>query len=179
MPRARSPYDRCVNARIVLVSFALMIVAVNGCVGCDRSWVSRPELALTVTGEDGAPVAGARVHAFAWSDPHGVLDRSSMAVTDRSGRVAFSRETEEETVYPLCMHGVPAHAMTICVESEGRQAVAFEMDPAGSEERTVTLAAGEGEAGCDFDAVQVGQIRANGASYQRGDTFPPAAPPQR
>jgi hypothetical protein len=97
--------------------------------GVEREIVTRPSAAITVVGEDGAPVSGARVR-FVWSSaPHHVVHETADFVADDSGRVTVELRKETERIHPFCMHGVPEHGFELCVESDGRAPVVLQLAP--------------------------------------------------
>ncbi len=106
-----------------------------------RTVVTRPAVTVTVVDASGAPVADASVTIYWWSYPHRVLHERYDATTGPEGQTAFTRATKRETVTPMCMHGVPQHAHTVCVTAAGKGEGELEL-ARGADAVTVTLAAG-------------------------------------
>lgn len=141
----------------------LLIVAVNGCFGCDRELVDRPELDLELRAGQ-APLHGGTLHYYRWSQPHSQLDyEESLAIED--GSVAMTPSNSEQTVYPLCMHGVPENHYTYCVQADGYVTIAFELlDPQQATELELELEQGV-SVPCTFDDAEHGRLSAERSDH--------------
>jgi hypothetical protein len=96
---------------------AIVIVVAAGAVAdCTktRAVIERPGLTVRVVDASGAPIAGASVVVSHWSLPHRKLHRAEVFTADAGGQIVTVREDGEETIAPLCMHGVPSHGYTVC-----------------------------------------------------------------
>lgn len=122
---------------------AIAALVAHGCFACEREVVTQPGVSVVVRDATGS-IEGAKVTWFWSSDPHNRFEGSGSAITDGRGAAAFEKQVSTERVMPLCMHGVPFHNMSVCVESPGHRSVAFALvDLAAQTDATVTLEAGE------------------------------------
>jgi hypothetical protein len=137
--------------RVVLALFGYGLA-----VGCFPSgYVTHPELEVAVVDAAGAPIADAEVVAYSWSDPHSRLDHERAQATDAKGMVRTDRESRDEWLAPFCIHGVPAHYLTVCVGKAGYTPVYFGIaDGDRPTTVTVTLRTDASATGCSFAQVE-------------------------
>ncbi|MBE7451519.1 MAG: hypothetical protein HS111_22270 [Kofleriaceae bacterium] len=107
-----------------------------------RTVTTRPAATVTVVDADGRPVGGAEVVVYWWSYPHRRLHERFVERTGADGRAAFAGARRRETIAPLCMHGVPQHQHTVCVDVPGRGVGTAALERDG-DEVVVTLAPDE------------------------------------
>jgi hypothetical protein len=132
---------------------ALVFLVENGCV-VPRERIDQPALELLVTDDKGAPIAGAEVAVYLWSHPHSRLDKEISETTPADGKVSLAQRSQTETVYPLCMHGVAEHHISVCVSHPGHTSVVFELDdPAAATSVTVPLHPGT-QRPCAYDDLR-------------------------
>jgi hypothetical protein len=96
-------------------------------VGVERESVSVPAMNIDVVDEEGAAVPGARVSIEHRTEPHGRLEERFEISTDEAGRATTDLSVVTERVFPLCMHGVPAHRHFVCVDHPGATPVVMEV----------------------------------------------------
>lgn len=137
-----------VGVGIMALGLCCAVPVVFTLFACRRDFVRRPDVDVVATGPEG-PVEGARVTHTWWSHPHSQVHDEAMSVTGADGRIRLELEIEEETIMPLCMHGVPGHHHTVCVEADGYRPVAFEMHAERTPVRgELRMRRGEAEARC-------------------------------
>jgi hypothetical protein len=120
--------------RFRLLVFALCLPFVQ-CVW-RRTVTTQPAVMVKVVDATGAPVAGAEVVVWWWSYPHTVVHERYAATAGPDGTVAFAGASKGETIAPLCMHGVPQHEHTVCVDVAGKGRGVVELERSG---QTVTV----------------------------------------
>ena len=115
-----------------------------------RTIVTRPAVTVAVVDAGGAPVAGAEVVVWWWSYPYSMVHERYVATSGADGRAVFEGASKGETIAPLCMHGVPQHEHTVCVDVPGKGHGAAELEKSG-ETVTIKLAPGPADGHCaDF-----------------------------
>lgn len=161
-PRTRWTFA-LVGVGIALLGMCCLAVVALPFVPWPRDFVRQPDVDVVVVGEDG-PIEGARVTHTWWSHPHSQVHAEDISVTGADGRIRTELETEGETILPLCMHGVPEHHHTVCVEADGYRPVAFEMHAVKQPVRgELSMDKGESRAEC-------GGPRDGLFAERRGDT---------
>lgn len=147
-----------VGAGVALLGLCCLSVVAIPFVPWPRTFVRQPDVDVVVTGPEG-PIEGARVTHTWWSHPHSQVRDEATTITGAGGRLRLQLETEEETIMPLCMHGVPEHHHTVCVEAEGYRPVAFEMHAAETPVRgELTMREGEPEAEAECGGARDGLL---------------------
>jgi len=134
-------------------ALCVLIFAVgNGCLS--KSVVTQPQMTVDVVDDHGKPLESAEVRYYRWSNPHHRLDGEADLATDPSGQAAFARTETTEKVFPLCMHGVPEHHISVCVKKKGHRTVVFELEsPSSATAVSVALHPGE-TVECDFEKLR-------------------------
>lgn len=112
-----------------------------------RTVTTRPAVEVTVVDATGAPVAGAEVVVWWWSYPHTMVHEKYVATAGPDGKAVFTRQSKGETIAPLCMHGVPQHEHTVCVDVPGKGHGEIELERSG-EQVTVRLEPGPANGRC-------------------------------
>jgi hypothetical protein len=112
-----------------------------------RTVTTRPAVEVRVVDAAGAPVGGAEVVVWWWSYPHSVVHDRFVVTAGADGRAVFEGANKRETIAPLCMHGVPQHEHTVCVDVPGRGHGTVQLERSG-ETVTVTLAPGPADGRC-------------------------------
>jgi hypothetical protein len=112
-----------------------------------RTVTTRPAVEVRVVDAAGAPVDGAEVVVWWWSYPHSVVHDRFVVTAGADGRAVFEGASKRETIAPLCMHGVPQHVHTVCVDVPGRGHGTVQLERSG-ETVTVTLAPGPADGRC-------------------------------
>jgi hypothetical protein len=84
-------------------------------------------MTIDVVDEEGSAVPAARVVIEHRTEPHGRLEERFEIATDEAGRATTDLAMNTERVYPLCMHGVPAHRHFVCVDHPGAMPVVMEV----------------------------------------------------
>ncbi|HUQ04547.1 MAG TPA: hypothetical protein VM261_18730 [Kofleriaceae bacterium] len=103
-----------------------------------RTVTTQPAVTVKVVDAAGAPVAGAEVVVWWWSYPHSVVHERYAASSGADGSAVFAGASKGETIAPLCMHGVPQHEHTVCVDVAGKGRGVVELEKSG-ETVTITL----------------------------------------
>jgi hypothetical protein len=111
-----------------------------------RRTVTQPHLVVNVRDAAGHPVPSAQVLLYYWSYPYAQVNRVTRLTTDAQGRLVLEERTENETVMPFCMHGVPEHHHTVC--AAGRTGWS-QAQVEGQSELTLTLAGGTYAGECE------------------------------
>jgi hypothetical protein len=127
-----------------LLVFALCLPFVQ-CVW-RRTIVTRPAVTVKVLDAAGTPVPGAQVFVYWWSYPHRQMHDKFVETSGSDGVAVFRGASKGETIAPLCMHGVPQHEHTVCVDVPGKGYGSKELERSG-ESITIQLVADPGS-GC-------------------------------
>lgn len=112
-----------------------------------RTIVTRPAVTVNVVDANGAPVAGAEVVVWWWSYPYRQVHERYVATSGADGRAVFASASKGETIAPLCMHGVPQHEHTVCVDVPGKGHGEVELEKSG-QTVTIELAPGPADGPC-------------------------------
>jgi len=100
----------------------LLLLACGAAAACcpipvDTDVMLYPAAVFEVRDAAGRPVEGARILVQTESQPHARPDDPSIElVTDAEGRATLVERVEEQTAFPLMMHGVPAYSWHACVD---------------------------------------------------------------
>lgn len=130
-----------------LVRGAIAIALIPlGYVVCTQRVVERPAVSIEVVDAAGRSVADAQVVLHWWSHPHHRHHASHVLRTDAAGRASTTELSHLEMVWPLCMHGVPAHRHTVCVSAPGHGTTVQHLD--GERALTIRLPTGEPAEDC-------------------------------
>jgi hypothetical protein len=130
----------------------VVIIPLLACIPFPRTALVRPEGDLRVIDDaTGQPILGAVVRVHRIRHPHSRVSGRWEQRTNGRGEVAFTMREESETVYPLCLHGVPGYEWAACAEARDHAPRTIRWDPPESGRHhgitTIRLAAGSGP--CD------------------------------
>ncbi|MBZ0234011.1 MAG: hypothetical protein K8M05_16905 [Deltaproteobacteria bacterium] len=112
-----------------------------------RTVTTRPAVTVVVVDAAGAPVAGAEVVIVWWSYPHRRVHDRYVVTSGADGRAVFAGASRRETIAPLCMHGVPQHEHSVCVDVPGKGHGEVELERSG-EVVTIALEPGPADGRC-------------------------------
>lgn len=98
--------------------FALFcLIILNACV-IQRSVVRQPKLSLHVT-DGSVPVANANIYLYWISYPYGRLEQAQTFTTNAEGNLRLEQVLQNDTAYPLALHGVAEYEHKLCIEAQG------------------------------------------------------------
>jgi hypothetical protein len=135
--------------RLVLFSLLLLnaCLVLNACV-VQRNVVRQPELSLHIT--DGTSPLTAKVYLYWMSNPYSRLEQAQTLSTDAQGNLQLEQVLQNDTAYPLLLHGVSEYQHRLCLEAQGYRSLLVTLValPGDAIRLDVPLSAGESLGAC-------------------------------
>lgn len=99
-----------------LVFFIFCFIFLSACV-VQRTVVQQPKLSLHIT--DGTTPLVANIYLYWISNPYSRLEGIQQFVTDEEGNLRLGEILQNDTAYPLALHGVSEFQHKLCLEAQG------------------------------------------------------------